>query len=204
MSWPEIIAVAKDIVLAVAAIVTASAAWLGLTKWRDELRGRVNFDVARGLARATYRLRDELRSARSPLIRGAEFPPGYKGQPGSTGQAEAQAWAYVYKNRWEPVAQALREFEAQSLEAEALWGAEIRELCQTLGKCALELFISMETMIEDKVAGGQNFASDREFGVRVRADVSASASAKDNPLSNRIAAAVGGIEARLRGHLSRT
>jgi hypothetical protein len=58
---PGLINVLKDVALGGAAIVTATVAVRGLRKWREELRGKANFDVARGLARAT-KLRDDIQS----------------------------------------------------------------------------------------------------------------------------------------------
>jgi hypothetical protein len=56
----------KDIILAIAAIVTATVAALGLKKWCEELRGRADFDVARGLIRATYKVRTNFNQAECP------------------------------------------------------------------------------------------------------------------------------------------
>jgi len=53
MDWSAFFDAVKDIVLGLAAIVTATVAWLGLQSWRKELRGKADFDVARGLLRAT-------------------------------------------------------------------------------------------------------------------------------------------------------
>jgi hypothetical protein len=198
----QLIALIKDLLLASAAIVTATVAVLGLRKWRHELSGKVAFDVARGLAKATYRLRDEIQSARSPLVRGAEFPPEYHATALRSHDEEAQAWSFIYRRRWEPIANALQEFDAQALEAEALWGPDIRKLTDALRKCSHLLNISIEAVVEDKSVGGENFKADREFGKKMRADVHASVGAADNPLSQSIAAAVRDIESALRSHLS--
>lgn len=74
MDSPEIIAAIKDILLAATAVTTATAAVVGLKSWRRELEGRTEFDTAKGLIRATYKLRDELSLYRSPLISVNEFP----------------------------------------------------------------------------------------------------------------------------------
>lgn len=116
----DIITAVKDTALGSAAIVTAIVAYRGLRKWREELRGRVDFKVARGLIRATYRLGDKLRAARSPFVSASEFPSTYRSPGNATTDEEARALAQVFKHRWEPIVDALQEFEAQALEAEAL------------------------------------------------------------------------------------
>lgn len=206
IDWPSLFGVLKDFALGGAAVVTSWVAVQGLQKWRDELRGKTNFEVARGLARATYKVRDELAACRTPLIRSAEYPAGYQapapGAPPNRAK-EASALAYVYNNRWKPVTEALREFDAQKLEAEALWGSEIREGTEALHRCATTVFVAIESILDDARAGGAHFESNREFGRRTRSQAHASLTATDNPLSNDIAAAVSAIENKLRGHLKR-
>lgn len=109
--------------------------------------------------------------------------------------------AHVYKNRWAPVAEAIQEFDAQALEAEALWGTAIRERTQVLRQCAVVLSTSMEAVIDDKANGGAHFKHDPVFGQRMRANVSAAPSATENPLSSEITAAVNGLEAELNRHM---
>ena len=95
MTYTEIITAIKDVLIGGAAIATASVAVIGLKSWSRELRGRADFEVARGLIRATYKLRDELRASRAPFIRAHEFPEGYYNPAGtSTPEKEAQAWAH--------------------------------------------------------------------------------------------------------------
>jgi hypothetical protein len=141
-----------------------------------------------------------------PLVRAAEYPPDYKAlDPGARPDAhsEGQAWSHIYNNRWKPVATALRKFDAQALEAEALWGTGIRKDAERIRACAYSLFVAMEEMVRDKLEGGRAFESDRSFGKRMRADVYASPNATDNELSNEIAKAVTEIETKMRAHLSR-
>ena len=203
MDWPLTITAIKDVLLGLAAVVTASVAGVGLKRWRLELRGKADFEAARALARATYKLRDELAICRSPFIRGQEFPSSYHQTAQRTAQQEAEGWAHVYKNRWEPVWSAVQEFDTQSLEAEALWGEAARQKTQALRSCVKELNVAIEAVIDDKAAGGQNFSTDRDFGKRMRATVSASGNDQSNKLSQAIASSVKGIEELLRLHLAR-
>src|SRR5690606_18696022 len=160
IDWPLTITAIKDVLLGVAAVVTASVAVAGLKRWRLELRGKADFDAARALARATYKLRDELAICRSPFVRAQEFPPSYYSTANRTAQEEDEGWAHVYKTRWEPVWLAIHEFDTQSLESEALWGEPARQKTQPLRSCVKELIVAIEAVLDDKVAGGQNFATD--------------------------------------------
>lgn len=202
--WPQVVAASKDIVLAIAAGVTAYVAVSGIRKWRQELEGKAGFETSRALAKATYRLRNQLSVCRSPLMTGDEYPEGYFDKPNSTNEDKARGIAHVFKNRWGPVHEALADFEAQSLEAETLWGDAIRQKTSELRSCVVELRVAIEALIEDKASGGQDFTADPDFARQMRRTVYGSPASTDNPLSQRIAVAVAGIEDELKQHLGRT
>jgi hypothetical protein len=72
--------------------------------------------VTRGLARATYKVREELAACRSPLISGAEYPRNYQASAPNIAKdtrAAANALGNVYNERWKHVTAALHEFDAQ-------------------------------------------------------------------------------------------
>lgn len=205
MTCTGIITAVKDVLLGGAAVAAATVAVVGLKNWSRELRGKADFDVARGLIRATYKLRDEIRSCRSPFIRAQEFPESYYDPTGkSTPEKKAQAWAHVYNNRWQPVWAAIQEFDAQTLEAEALWGSGIREKTDKLRGCVTELSAAIDAVISDKASGGRDFESDREFGRKMGLTASASGGDTNNKLSQEIVKAVTDIEDKIRPHLKRS
>lgn len=204
MAVSEILEITKDVALSCAAIVTAIVAILGLKSWSRELHGKAGFDTARLLIKATYRLRDEVQSCRSPFVSGSEFPEGYSALGSKDAKQEADAWAHVYNGRWRPVLEALRAFDPTVLEAEALWGHEIRERADELRQCARNLQVAMEATIDDMAQSGAVFASDKDFAKRMRSTVSASRNDKDNALTKKIDGAVAAIEAVARPHLKRT
>jgi hypothetical protein len=204
MTTPEIITAVKDIIISIAAILTASAAIIGLKNWSRELKGKTEFETARGIIRATYKLRDEIEKCRSPLINAYEFPEGHRGySPNESFEEKAQALAHVYKNRWEPVWNALLNFDAQTLEAEALWGIELRNKTDEFRQCVRELNIAIEAVISDTGSGGEEFNRDKELGKEMRSKVSSFGKNK-NELSNRITKAINGVEELIRPHLKRS
>lgn len=112
----------KEVVVTVAALVGVIVAWLGLQKWRDELRGRTEFELARRVLVAVYKLRDRLSDLRNPAVGSGEW----SGRPGRTGDAGMVASAddmlYAYNNRWRPLTDARSALNAELPEAEAIWG----------------------------------------------------------------------------------
>lgn len=204
MNISEIIAAIKDILLGGAAVTMAIVAVKGLQSWSRELKGKTEFETARGLIKATYKLRDELAICRSPFIRAQEFPKSYSGSLGDhSSEEDAQAYAYVYKNRWEPVWEAIQNFDTHTLEAEALWGNEIRERADQLRQCVRDLNASIQSFLDDKASGGQHFKADRDFGKKIRMQVSAMKE-NENELTKQITDSVGNIEDFIRPHLKRS
>jgi hypothetical protein len=198
----ETISAISDVVLALAGVTTAGVAIYGVKSWARELRGRATFEVARSLARATYRLRETIRQARSPLIRAYEFPEDYEHSAVSVNrESEGRAYAHIFSKRLAPVWTAYEEFDIQSLEAEALWGSDIREKTDKLRSLVRKLAAAAEAYIDNEASGRENFNSDKDFGRQIRSEVFAAPGQKDNELSSLIAEAVAAIENELRPHL---
>ena len=197
----EVISIIKDLCISSAAIITALVAIKGLKSWSDELKGKVNFEVARKLIRDTYRLRDEIKYSRSPFTSANEFPEGYD-PINKTNEEELKAWSHIFTNRWKPILIALQEFEAQTLEAEALWGERIKNSCLELKKCATKLSTSMDCMLSDISNNHDDFNSDKEFAKQIKADIWSTSKATDQ-LSKRINSAIENIEKELRPYLKR-
>lgn len=204
MTIPEVIVVIKDVLLGAAAVTTATVAVIGLKNWSRELRGKTEFEAARNLMRATYLVRDELQYSRAPFVAAGEFPSDYPGLQAATAEQEAQAWSYIYRNRWEPVREALQEFETHVLEAEALWGGDIRTKTDELRQCARELQVAMDAVIDDKAQRGENFKADKDFEKEMRSTAHASRGDENNALNKKIKAAVNAIEDKVRPHLRRS
>ncbi|MFT6910353.1 MAG: hypothetical protein ACJAS1_007081 [Oleiphilaceae bacterium] len=200
----EVTTIIKDIALSLAAITTATVAILGLKSWSRELKGKAEFEVGRALILTTYKLRDELKYTRSPWLAGHEFPDDYPiSSKDRTPEIEANAYAYVYANRWKPVAEAIQSFETQALEGEALWGKPMREKTNEMKQCARNLQVSIDAFIHNKSEGGESFRSDREFGKSIQSDVWAG-NDKENKLTIQITNAVEALEEEIRPHLKRS
>lgn len=197
----QCISATKDVVVALSAAFTATVAFRGLDKWRRELRGKADFDTARDVVRALYKVREALTRARSPLISGGEFPEGYhRDFHARSDEEEAQALMHVYSNRWRPVADALGELGTAALGAEAIWGPQIREKVLTLRLCAFELFGAMEDRVGDVQSGGQRFRN-RHLKDDATWDALHASHDGSNPLDVKITHAINELEDLLRPHL---
>ena len=200
----EWVSVGSDVVVAVAAGATAYAAVRGLRSWRRELEGRAHFDVARGLIKAAFRLRNELERARSRFIHASEFPETFNVGSSSTPPEEtARAYGHMFARRWEPIWPALQEFDAYSLDAEVLWGENLRTAAQMLRDAVAKLRAATDAYVANEESGGEDFKTDRNFGQRIRNEVFETYGEAVNPLSQQVAAAVTRIEDEVRPYFRR-
>jgi len=195
----EIIVMIKDSIITIAAATTAIVAYKGLAKWQKELKGKANFDTARLLIRATYKLRDEMKVCRSPFILLSEFPKDYNPLNKGTAEDKGNTYAHVYGKRWEHVAEAIQEFDVHTLEAEALWGTQIREKTNELRQCTRNLHASIQAFIENEYSDGEHF-KDKAFRNKIRNDIYLMKEDK-NPLSLKINTSIKTIENEIRPHL---
>ena len=175
-----------------AAIAATVIAALGLKTWKRQLHGNANYEVARRLLRATYRLRESIRFFRSPFISTGEMIAARK----ATGQEDAsedRSEAIAYQVRWQKVSDARVEWEAELLEAEALWGPDIRERGDTLLQCLGTLHASIIRWVSRSVRAADDL--DKIMAVIYDLeDVSADFSIKLN-------SAIENLELPMRPHL---
>ena len=197
-----IISLNKDIIVILAAIGTLIVARKGLETWSREIKGKADFEVTRNLSRSVYKLRDEIKKSRSPWVSSHEFPEGYNPMK-KTSDLEAQAYSFIYSNRWKSVATALQNFEAQAFEAEALWGSGIKEKTDEFRQCARNLQVSFEADIQNRANDGQDYKSDREYGEIVR-DAIWAIHDETNSLTLKIDSAISDIEKEIRPHSKRS
>lgn len=197
---PHTASIISDIAVAIAACITSIVAIVGLNSWRKELKGRAGFETARTLARCTYNVRDALASARRPLIEGREFPPDFWSDPhhDTPGKKKADAYAHVFRGRWAPLIAAVQEFDSAALEAEALWGKQLREATDNLRRCVNNLAIARDEHLEN-IGGLEDL--DKEYTRKIRQEVFSLG--KDNELSQQIGSAIESIEKLVRPHLAR-
>jgi hypothetical protein len=101
----------------------------GLHTWQKQLRGSADHDLARRLLIELYKLRDLIQRARSPVIFSYETSP-FEGEAISADQKQASydATSRAYRRRLAAMDEARHPLLATMLEAEALWGTELKEL----------------------------------------------------------------------------
>ncbi|HWU83980.1 MAG TPA: hypothetical protein VN028_01455, partial [Rhodocyclaceae bacterium] len=138
----EQIAVIKDVVLTVGALVGIYVAIHGLKTWSRQLKGGVEYNLARQLLRNTYRLRESFKVVRNPAISADEQaePTEEKREQMSLEQQRYFGLSRAYQSRWDKVVEVRADLQVDLLEAEVLWGKGISESFKPLFYLESELF----------------------------------------------------------------
>jgi len=192
----------KDVIVAIAAIVTSGAAVAALFRWRAETIWRDNRELARSIVRACLRVRDGFGYVRNPLILPAEFPDDPPVHPVQDAEDRYQQNVHVYQNRINQLNDGMQELETAVLEAEALWGSEIEDLMRKVRRCRTDLVYLLQDYLSNINSGHTELRDDRERWEKVQAGVHASR-ADDDELSEQIRSALDALLALAEKHLKR-
>ncbi len=192
------ISVIKDIIIAFAAVVTTCLAFYGVTSWKREISGKVKYDSARNLLLATYKLRDAIFDARDPLISASEFTE-------SDAHSEAPSSRYnahidVFHNRWKPIWVSLIEYDAATLEAEAVFGVNVKHISSRFRDCVETLWKSTEFYLD--IMAGNTDPRDEKVVIENRNEVFATRNSEDD-ISTKIKKAISLMEVYLKPILKR-
>jgi len=135
----------NDIILSLAAITGAIVAVRGLSAWKRQLSGKAEYELAHRLLKATYRLREAVRLVRSPVMFGGEMPEPPEGHPAAESEAEKRSYGVTqaYEKRWENVRKVHIDIEAELIEAEVLWGTQVREKFLSLFDVEHDLYVNI-------------------------------------------------------------
>lgn len=200
MTFPVIVTVIRDIVLAFTAITTAVVAIISIWKWRDELKGKTEYELARRLIHSLYRVRDAFNSVRSSAIFISEYPEGYREKSENTLEDNYLTTLHVYQNRWNLFATAFQELESEVLEAEVIWGQDVEILMVEVRSCKHKLQCSIQRYLEHKKSGGIKL--DRGAEIEVISIIS-NCDFPDDDFTIKILTAVSKFELYIKPHLKR-
>jgi hypothetical protein len=97
----------KDLCLAFAAVGGFVIAVLGLRTWWRELKGKTEYDLARRILIATYKIRDAIQNVRNPFMSTSEYASSESRKTQRETQNEGIAQAY--QKRWDSVNEAFMD-----------------------------------------------------------------------------------------------
>lgn len=145
MTYMEIITTIKDIILASCAIVGAFVALKGLGTWQRQLTGQAEYDLSRRLLVGLFKYRDAIDNVRNPAIFSYEMPdpPEEQAQNMSQDQISFYGRERAYSSRVDKLNENKVGIYADLLEAEAVWGLELKELFEKVFLLESELIVAI-------------------------------------------------------------
>lgn len=145
-------ALTKDVFAVIGTLVSAIGVGLafyvgleGLSTWKRQLRGTTDHDLAKRSLLELYKFRESIQQARSPMMFAGEMAL----DPETIVGLDFKNKNYLgkcagYRNRLNAINDARRPINVTLLEAEALWGRELRELFEPLFSKHNDLFRYVE------------------------------------------------------------
>ena len=146
------LSIAKDVILSITGIVGSIVAVSGLRTWKKQLKGRVEYDLSRKLLTATYKLRDSIGYIRSPFMFGGEMEDPPDSSPYAATEEGKRYYNSMtgYRKRIESANAVRAELYADLLEAEAVWGVNVRQRFDQFITLMNELAMEISSYLEDK------------------------------------------------------
>lgn len=143
------VGIAKDVVIGATAASAAIFAYLGLSAWRKELKGKAEYELAKDVLKSVYRVRDGFSHVRHPAIYQYEYPPEMTNHTGHLDKEHRyQGTLHVYEKRMEVLNKAFQELEEHHLAAQVEWGSEFRTTIKSLRICRGELLEAVRGLLE--------------------------------------------------------
>lgn len=143
MTCIETVTLLKDVILAVAAITGIVVAVKGLGTWQQQLRGQTEYDLSRRILVNLFKYRDAINGVRHPAMWSYEMPspPENEAKKMNSKQLHFYSTSKAYQARWDKVQTHRTSLYADLLEAEAIWGNELKGLFTVIFDLEHELFM---------------------------------------------------------------
>lgn len=130
-----------NLLMAGAAIAGAMAAFLGLSTWRNQSLWQADNELAKRALIAIYSYRDSLFAVRHPAMSNSEMELTDEEKNGiSAGGDKSAGVINAYAKRWERHSSSKNSLEVILVEADAVWGGQLRERVEPLKKLEHELY----------------------------------------------------------------
>jgi hypothetical protein len=134
----------------------STVAWIGLRKWREELKGKVEYEAAKQALAKAYSVRDQIQMIQSAIV----FPSEWAGYEPTEYENESQRKAsesfFAYSKRFQKLQDKIFELYPAMVDAEAVFGDEAREKLDKLIAMTRRLWAAIMVYHQDLYHRGQN------------------------------------------------
>jgi hypothetical protein len=187
----EVISSIADVATGLASIVAVIIATIGLRTWQHEMRGRVNYDLARRILKATYKIRDTFERARQPidlvLLHYME----------SSTDEKLSHFTEAFERDFGIFQESIRELNIEIEEAEVVWGPKLKTYLESIR----HLSFLLESLMVDCF---QNFSDSQEDeNIKDVTRALSSGQKDEDPLRAEMTKIIEGLEREVRPYLGR-
>jgi len=203
-NFKDYVEIASDTIVGISALAAAVFAFMGVSTWRKQLKGKSEYERAKETLKSVYRVREAFRHVRAPYIFSSEYPEDLRDHHGSLKKEfEHKGMVAVYEARWKVLAEAFHELEEKALEAQVEWGPEFENVIMPLRQCRSELLVTIQIMLERTKAPEDFEPISREESQKERAILYQVDDSKYDFFTPKINAAISEFETKLRPHIGK-
>ncbi len=158
-----IISYTKDILTIISLGIASFVAVRGLQTWKSQLKGTNDYELAKRVLKAVYKLRNAINYVRSPLMTAGEISKAMK-EIGIEAKITDSDYSHksnmaVYNMRWKKVSEAFEDLEIEAIESEVLWGKFIAESIIEIRKNVILLSTAI-TLFINNLESHRHFSPD--------------------------------------------
>lgn len=195
--------VAQNVIVSICAMVTTAIALLGYSKWKKELKGKSEYEKAKEILKAVYKVKHGFSIVRNPAMFAHEYPEAIRDKPGPPqGNDRYEAIAFAYENRWKQLDLAFRELEDLHLDAIVEWGSEFSEIVVPLRNRRAELLVCLQRHLRS-LKDPNRPISNRDEEDDERSVLYEIENSSHDKFSPQIDEAIKAFEGRLRRHIKK-
>ena len=202
---PCLFSIFRDIIVALAALAAAWFARKGINTYRDEFAVKDQYELAKRLIHAVYKVRDGFAHVRHPFMSVAEYPKDEQGKllsDATSRKSQYESVSYAYEKRWERLVTALRDLESEMTQAQVFWGPDKSNMLTPVRQCVVSLQIAVENRLRS-ILGEEVYSNSEERTAERQVLYSMGDLSKDG-FAQKIQGALDPIENMVRPHLKPT
>ncbi|MFQ5621782.1 MAG: hypothetical protein ACE5FS_00145 [Paracoccaceae bacterium] len=204
MTFADWVSALANGVIALSAAAGAIIAGIGLSTWKSQTRWHSDRELARRLLVNLYKYRDAIKGVRNPAMFSNEMPkpPENEAEGMNADQIRYYGITTAYENRWKKAQDVRANLYSDFLEAEAIWGPDVRDLFHRIHKLQTELLMVVQNhlrLIDPDASDGMK--EDYERIARKKRDILYDNWSEDDEFNKEFQDALAPIEAMLIGKL---
>ena len=124
-TYAEVVSIARDIIVAVVAVIGAILGILGLGEWQRQFNAKIEHELAWRIIRVVYQLQNAIGSFRFPFMPGGEMHAAFmEAQKKGEIHGEFDEFIAALDVRFTKLQGAVLALQGEHKEADVLWGRE--------------------------------------------------------------------------------